>query len=190
MLLVCHEFLRLSSSGSPPYVAGHAEWWRRQVEDAIANADGAADLENRLHHLHQLLRQPYDEINEFSTLVFFCLLFFTTLSVVGVTFATTAPAYDGSFLAMLAYVLWGFGGNFLGYFFTFLFLFWPVQTRCALAAPAHRSDPAPATAPPRWLWYASGWARSATASRRRSRAFRRPRSDCRGTTAPFLRGLM
>ena len=63
-------------------LGGHCHWWRRQVNAAIAAevpADGASDLQGKLSHLHELLRQPFVQLNHLSTFVLLCetgLLFF------------------------------------------------------------------------------------------------------------------
>ena len=85
--------------------------------------EGAEDLETRLNHLHQLLKQPYDEINEFSLTVFVSLIAFIGVAGAGIIFVTTAPAFDGSFKAVLAYFFWGILGPFNGFLLALLRFF-------------------------------------------------------------------
>ena len=68
-------------------IDGHAHWWRRQVEAAIASptpADRASDdLQHKLSHLHGVLRQPFVTLNHYSTMI--ALL--ATFSLVGIVSA-------------------------------------------------------------------------------------------------------
>ena len=50
------------------------------MEEAIDSADGAADLQERLQHLHALLKQPFIQLNHFS--IFIALVEATFLSFV------------------------------------------------------------------------------------------------------------
>ena len=77
-------------------VVGHGEWWRRHVEHAVATANGGAELQVRLQHLHELLKQPYDEIDKFSPSMAAGLLFCIATSVHGIARLTLMPAPDCS----------------------------------------------------------------------------------------------
>ena len=111
-------------------VAGHGEWWRRQVEQAIATANGAADLQVRLQHLHELLRQPYDEIDRFSPCIVAFLICQFAFLANGIIRISMRPAIDCS-AAAASDCLRDYVSNYFGavvqlslalYFFpTFLF---------------------------------------------------------------------
>ena len=118
---------------------GHMHWWRRQVEAAIAAEapiDGASDLQRKLSHLHGLLRQPFVQLNHFSS---FILLLMTGMLcwivASALRFMTGDPeahsdVSGGAAGSVLALSL------FTGLFFAILF--WPVcdpywrSERCVL----------------------------------------------------------
>ena len=112
----------------PCWSAGHGEWWQRQVEDAIATARGPTDLQARLQHLHELLKQPYDEIDRFSPPIVFGLCFCLVMFAQGVTRLAVVPVPDCSVDPECWRGIVGYAGAVLnagiGFFFFFLFLFY------------------------------------------------------------------
>ena len=105
------------------------------MELAIATAEGAADLEAKLDHLHDVCHQPYQQLQRFSAFAAWVVLAQSLLvahAVAGLAEGAKMPL--GSLLDS--------GMVLLGTFFVFLFLFWVgtwIMTSCGQIALACRA---------------------------------------------------
>ena len=85
------------------------------VEHAIATADGAEDLQTKLQHLHVVLQQPYQTLNDLAPLVLLGEMFNTVFVASRIVEAVETRSNERDGVAVVNTVL------------IFAVLFWPVR---------------------------------------------------------------